>query len=189
MLLIRSDGLQKPKLPAFDSWPLICQFITGESEIFSFGKTQHILRYKCPSSINKHQETELLEMWGGHAHGCRHTEGWFSVWSQLHGLRQLLRDSRVSTATYQTRTCSLGASDECMHTTHTNSKLLIHNNRCQDSIYLISLKQSLAGKARKMAESRVTVWQVNAIFQQYYITQSYHMITSSFFFLYCVFRV
>lgn len=32
--------------------------------------------------------------------------------------------------------CSLSASDECMHTTHTNIKLLIHNNRCQDSVYL-----------------------------------------------------
>ena len=44
VLLMRSDGLRRPKPPAFDSWPLIRQFITGEFKIFGrcCGKTQHI---------------------------------------------------------------------------------------------------------------------------------------------------
>lgn len=44
MLLIRSDGLQKSKLQAFDSWPLICQFITGEFQVFGLSS------YKCSTT-------------------------------------------------------------------------------------------------------------------------------------------
>lgn len=33
VLVIRSDGLQRARLPPSDSWPLICQFITGEFDV------------------------------------------------------------------------------------------------------------------------------------------------------------
>lgn len=124
VLLIRSDGLQKPKLPAFDSWPLICQFITGESEIFSFGKTQHILRYKCPSSINKHQETEL---WGD--------VGRTRTWLQAHGglVQRLVTASWAEAVT---------ARQPCVYSNLSNPHMLIrcirrvhaHNTHKQQTI-------------------------------------------------------
>ena len=52
---MRSDGLQKLKLPPFDSWTLIWHFITAEFEVSGCfcGKTQRILRYKHGTSISK----------------------------------------------------------------------------------------------------------------------------------------
>lgn len=68
--MIRSDGLQKPMPPASDSWPLICQFITGEFEDPAAPVAKHNIHYvvNVPATLGDRVMGDLRR-----THTCRLT--------------------------------------------------------------------------------------------------------------------